>query len=45
MDIRNNFFMERVVKHWDGLSREVMEPPSLETVKRHVEVALKDVVY
>ena len=42
--IRKNFPTKRVMKHWNGPPTEVVESPSWQVFKRHVVVALRDMV-
>jgi len=42
LDIRRNFFTERVVKHWNRLFRDVVEFPSLEVFKKCIDMAVQD---
>ena len=43
--ILKKFFSARAVRQWHRLPRKVVESPSLEVFKKHVEVTLSDLVW
>jgi len=45
LDIRKKFFTMRVVKHLNMFSREVLNAPSLETLKVRLDGALSNLIY
>jgi len=44
LDIRKKTFTERVVKLWNRLPSAVVESPSLEVFKKHVDTEVQDMV-
>ena len=41
---RKNFFTVRVTEHWSRLPREVVETPSMEILRAHLDVYLCDLL-
>ena len=45
MDVREKFFTQRVVTHWNGLPKEVVDAPSLAAFKARLDGALGSLVW
>ena len=44
MDVKGNFFTERVVRCWNRLPREAVDAPSLEVLKTRLDTVPSNLV-
>ena len=42
--MRKKFFPQRVVRHWNRLPRDVVDPPSLEVLKARLDGVFSNLV-
>jgi len=45
LDVRKTFFTMRVVRQWNGLPREAVDPPFLAVFKARLDGALSNLVW
>ena len=45
LNVRKNFFAVRVTEHWNRLPREVVESPSLQILKTHLDAILCNLLW
>jgi len=45
LDIKKTSYIVKVVRHWNRLSRNVVDAPSLEIFKARLDQALENLIY
>jgi len=45
LDVRQDFFTQKVVRHWNRLPRDVVAAPSLEALKASLDVTVGSLIW